>query len=117
MVVDGRAVLFTGELTTFEFLIDGERPCDEPYGYYPRRFNHDKFSAPSTATLQEFMVSLGVPQEGQFGITEMEELGDNRWTAGVTITQGTDDARKTLEEIGWTKSRSDSAPIWIVVKR
>lgn len=117
MVVNGRAVLFPDEYTSFIFLIDGERPCDEPYGYYPYHFNKKWFSAPSTTTLQQFMVCLGVPQEGQFGITEMDELGDNRWTAGVTITQGTDDARKTLAEIGWTKRRSDIAPIWIVVKR
>ena len=117
MVANRRALLHPGEYTTFDFVINGERPCDAPYGYYPYHFKHPKYMALSTTTLQAFMVGLGVPEEGQYGITEMDELGDNRFTAGVTITQGTDEARKTLAEIGWTKRRSDIAPIWIVVKR
>ena len=117
MVASGSALLHPGEYTTFNFLLDGERPCDAPHGYYPYYFDHKKYMILSTATLQEFMGTLGVPQEGRCGITEMDELGDNRFTAGVTILQGTDDARKTLAEIGWTKRKSDIAPIWIVVKR
>ena len=117
IVVNGGALLHAGEYTTFSFLKDGERPCDAPDGYYPYNFSPEKVMILSTATLQEFMVALGVPEDRQCGITEMDELGDNRWTAGVTIIQGTDDARKTLAEIGWTKRRSDIAPIWIVVKR
>ena len=117
MVVNGRAVLFPHEHTFINFLKDGERPCDAPYGYYPYHFDYDGFRVSSMMTLQEFMVRLGAPEEGQFGITEMDELGDSRYTAGVTITQGTDDARKTLAEIGWTQRRSEIAPIWVVVKR
>ena len=117
MVANGSALLHPREYTTFKFLIDGERPCDAPRGYYPYYFASKGYMILSTATLQEFMVLLGVPQEGQYGITEMDELGDNRFTAGVTITQGTDDVRKTLAEIGWTKRKSDIAPIWICVKR
>lgn len=117
IVVNGAALLHPGEYTTFNFLGNGERPCDAPNGYYPYDFNHRKFMILSATTLQKFMVALGVPAEGQCGITEMDELGDGRFTAGVTILQGTDDARKTLAEIGWTKRRSDIAPIWIVVKK
>ena len=117
MVVHGSALLHPGEYTTFKFLKYGERPCDAPYGYYPWYFTHDSFMALSATTLQAFMVALGMPEEGQCGITELVELGDHRFTAGVTITQGTEDARKTLAEIGWTKRRSDIAPILIVVKR
>ena len=118
MVVDGAAVIHPSEYTTITFLLDGERPCDAPNGYYPWFFNIKDYKVPSAMKLQEFMKQLGVPKEGQCGITEMDELGDNRWTAGVTILQGTEYAKKTtLEEIGWTKRRSDIAPIWVVVKR
>ena len=68
-------------------------------------------------TLKDLIKGLGAPPGDQNGITYMEELGDNRFTTGVTITQGSDDAKKTLAEIGWTQRRSDVAPIWLVVKR
>ena len=117
IVADGAAVIHPSEHTIITFLSDGERPCDAPNGYYPWYFYKLKYKVPSAMKLQEFMVQLGVPKEGQCGITEMDELGDDRWTAGVTILQGTEDAQKTLKEIGWTKRRSDIAPIWVVVKR
>ena len=54
---------------------------------------------------------------GQHGITEMEELGNNRFTAGLTITRGSERAKMTLAELGWTQKRSDAAPIWVLVKK
>ncbi|KAM0805481.1 hypothetical protein BDR22DRAFT_884472 [Usnea florida] len=118
LIVDGVAIIHPSDHTTISFLTGGERPCDAPDGYYPWYFAHKEYGVPPTMTLQEFMVvKLGVPRQGRCGITEMVELGDNRWTAGVTILQGTEEAKKTLEEIGWTKRRSDIAPIWVVVKR
>lgn len=68
-------------------------------------------------TVKDLIKQLGAPAGEQNGITEMEELGDNRFTAGVTITRGSEDAKKTLAEMGWTQRRSEAAPIWIVVKR
>ena len=68
-------------------------------------------------TVKDLIKRLGAPAGEQNGITEMEELGDDRFTAGVTITQGSEDAKKTLAEVGWTQMRSEAGPIWIVVKK
>ena len=68
-------------------------------------------------TVKDLIKGLGAPEGDENGITEMEELGDARFTSGVTITQGSEDAKKTLAEVGWTQRRSAAAPIWIVVKR
>ena len=63
------------------------------------------------------MKGLGAPEEDNYGLTEMEELGDNRFAAGLTITRGSDLSKKTLAETGWTQRRSEAAPIWVCVKR
>ena len=68
-------------------------------------------------TVKDLIKGLGAPAGDQNGVTEMEELGDSRFTAGLTITQGSDDAKKTLAEVGWSQRKSEAAPIWLVVKR
>ena len=68
-------------------------------------------------TLGDLIKRLGAPAGDRNGISEMEELGDARFTVGSTIMQGSDDAKKTLAEIGWTQRKSEAAPIWILVKR
>lgn len=68
-------------------------------------------------TVKDLIKGLGAPAGDQNGVTEMEELGDNRFTVGLTITQGSDNAKKTLAEVGWSQRRSEAAPIWLVVKR
>lgn len=68
-------------------------------------------------TVKDLIRGLGAPAGDGNGVTEMVELGDNRFTAGLTITQGSDDARKTLAETGWTQRSSEAAPIWLAVKR
>ena len=68
-------------------------------------------------TMKDLIKGLGAPEGDQHGITEMEELGNNRFTAGLTITQGSERAKKTLAELGWTQRRSEAAPIWVLVKK
>lgn len=36
----------------------------------------------------------------------MEEVGGARFTAGVTIAEGREDAKKTLAEVGWLAGES-----------
>ena len=47
----------------------------------------------------------------------MEDLGDDRFTAGVTITQGSENAEKASVEVRRAQRRRDAPPIWVVVKR
>ena len=105
------------ELTTIFFVNDGTRPCDAPNGHFPHRFNFTKHKAPTVMTVKDLMKGLGMPEGENFGVTEMEELGDNRFTAGMTIRQGSEWAEKTLRELGWSQRKSEAAPIWLLVKR
>ena len=68
-------------------------------------------------TVRELFSTLGMPAVDHYGITEMEKAGDDRWTAVVTVTQGSPDADRTLRSMGWTQRRSELAGIWICVKR
>lgn len=68
-------------------------------------------------TVRDLIGALGAPPGPQNGITEMEELGDSRWSAGVTVEQGSRDAERSLRSLGWTQRRSQKKPIWVVVKR
>ena len=105
------------EHATIHFLGDGTRPCDAPDGYYPHQFTFTRHKVPTVMSVKDLIQGLGAPAGDRIGITEMEEVGDARFTAGITITQGSDDARKSLAEVGWTQRRSEAAPIWILVKR
>lgn len=114
---DGWSYITPSEHTTIHFVSDGTRPCDAPNGYYPHRFAFTIHKVPTMMTVRELIEGLGAPPGDQNGITEMEELGNSRFAAGWTITQGSEDATKTLREVGWTQRRSEAAPIWVVVKR
>ena len=67
-------------------------------------------------TVRDLMKGLGTPEREDAGITEMEELGDNRFSAGMTITQGSEWAEMSLRELGWSQRKSEAAPIWLLVK-
>ena len=114
---DGWSYLTPTEHTTIHFVNDGTRPCDTPDGYYRYRFDFTTHKVPTTMTVCELIQRLGAPAGDQNGITEMVALPDYRFLAAETITQGSEDANKTLREMGWTQRRSEAAPIWIVVKR
>lgn len=114
---DGWSYITPSEHTMIHFLGDGTRPCDARDGYYPHQFGFTKHKVPTMMTVKELIAGLGAPAGDGFGITEMEEMGDCRFTAGATITQGSEEAKKTLRDVGWTQRRSEAAPIWIVVKR
>ncbi len=113
----GWSYITPSEHTTIHFISDGVRPFEYPNGYYPHQFKFTKHKVPTMMIVKELIKGLGAPEGDHNGITEMEELGDGRWSAGVTITQGSEDAKKTLAMIGWSQRRSEAAPIWLVVKR
>lgn len=114
---DGWSYITPREHATIHFLGEGTRPCDAPDGYYPYQFKFTRHKVPTLMTVEELIKGLGAPAGDRNGISEMEELGDARFTVGLTITQGSEDARKTVAELGWTQRRSEAAPIWILVKR
>lgn len=114
---DGWSYIAPSEHTTIHFVSDGSRPCDAPDGYYPHRFDFTKHKVPSMMSVQDLIKGLGAPAGDENGITEMVEMADFRFAVRVNVTQGSEDAKKTLREMGWTQRRSEAAPIWIVVKR
>lgn len=114
---DGCTYITTSENTTIRFVNDGTRPCDFPDVPYPHRFEFTTHKVPTMMTVRELIQRLDAPAGDQYGITEMVALPDYRFVAGETVTQGSDDANKTLRQMGWTQRRSEAAPIWIVVKR
>lgn len=74
---------------------------------------------PCNLTVKELIDRVGCPKgpgTEHLGITEMVALGGYFWTAGSSWAQGSDDAKKTLAEVGWTQRRSDDYPIWLVMK-
>ena len=113
---NGFTMIISREITRFLFLWDGIRPCDYHRGFYPGYFNRMELKAESSMTVGEFIDGLGMPHGDQYAIQELEELGDQRWTSGLTITRGSDHARKTLAEVGWSARRSRDRPIWLMRK-
>ena len=112
----GWSYITPGEHTWIHFVGDGTRPCDLPDGYYPN-LKFSKHRVPTMMTVKDLIKGLGAPAGKENGITEVEELGFDRYAEGETITQGSKRAKKTLAEMGWTQRRSELAPIILVVKR
>ena len=122
--VDGRimrgddcTIIMPRQLTTIVFLSDGTRPCDYPDGYCPYRFQFTQHKAPSMMTVGDLIEGLGTPPGDHFGIQEVEELGNDRFTSGMPITRGSDLAKMTLAQVGWSAERSKVKPIWLMVKK
>ena len=109
--------ILLGEHTNFCWLTDGKRPIDAPNGYYPEQFKYSKYKVASVTTVGGLIDLLHAPPGEDFGITQMEPMGNDSWATAVTITRGSEMARRTLAEMGWTQRRSEAAPIWLCVKR
>lgn len=73
---------------------------------------------PTNLTVGELMRQLGVPAAEyghQYGITEVHEMGEGRFTAGQTILRDSEHANKTLAQIGWDECRGTCRrPVWIM---
>ena len=103
--------------TTIYFVGDGVRPIDNPNGFYPHPFRFSKHKAPCIMTVRELINRLGCPAGDEKGVMEVFPQGNDRWLPGRAFTQGSDDAGKTLAEVGWTEKRDEEVPVWLVVKR
>ena len=108
--------MLLGDLTHIHWLDDGDRPCDAPNGYFPRRFDFTMYKVPSVMRVRDLIEHLEAPPGDRFGITQMVEVGNDTWAAGVTITRGSAMADRTLAELGWTQQSSEAAPIWLCMK-
>ena len=109
--------MLLGDLTQIHWLDDGDRPCDAPHGYFPYQFDFTKIEVPSVMRVRDLLEHLEAPPGNGFGITQMEEIGNDTWVESVTIVRGSERADRTLAELGWTQQRSQAAPIWLCVKR
>lgn len=109
--------MLLGDLTQIHWLDRGDRPCDAPHGYFPHQFDFTKYEVPSVMRVRDLIEHLGAPPGDGFGITQMEEMGNDTWAEGVTIIRGSEMADRTLAEFGWTQQRSRAAPIWLCMKR
>lgn len=114
---NGWTMIMPREITRFYFLWDGTRPCDSHRGYYSKPFNVVEHRAISAMTVWDLMDGLGMPFQDHYGIQEMENLGENRYASGLTVTRGSQHASKTLAEVGWSARRSEHRPIWLLVKK
>ncbi|KAF6241122.1 hypothetical protein HO173_000916 [Letharia columbiana] len=101
-----------GEHTTIHFVGDGTRPCDDPR---PRPFAFTRHKIPSRTRVRDLIRALGAPEGDGVGVTQMLELGDGRFVAGLSVTRGGADAGRELGEVGWRQGRGGGEPIWIVV--
>ena len=113
--VEGNMLL--GDLTHIHWLKNGDRPCDAPNGYFPHKFDFLMWKVASVMRVRDLLEHLGAPPGDEFGITQMEEIGNDTWVVNVTITRGSEMADRTLAELGWTQQRSEAAPIWLCVKK
>ena len=109
--------MLLGDLTDIHWLDDGDRPCDAPNGYFPYQFDFTKYQVPSVMRVRDLIEHLEAPRGNGFGITQMEEIGNDTWVESVTIIRGSEMADRTLAELGWTQQRSQAAPIWLCMKR
>ncbi len=67
-------------------------------------------------TIGELIRTLGGPDDARYGLMEVHEQGDGRWAAGQVILQGSEQAKKTLREVGWIDTRGFSAkPVWLKI--
>ena len=67
--------------------------------------------------VRDLIEYLEAPPGDNYGITQMEERGNDTWVAVVTITRGSAMADRTLAEVGWTQWNSGGGPIWLCMKK
>ncbi|KAL8975587.1 MAG: hypothetical protein Q9197_000203 [Variospora fuerteventurae] len=79
---------------------------------------------PTGLTVAELMERLGAPAADEadpparhYGLREVQELGEGRWAAGQVVLQGSEQAGKTLREMGWLETRGWEAakPVWLKI--
>ncbi|KAL8761429.1 MAG: hypothetical protein Q9184_002451 [Pyrenodesmia sp. 2 TL-2023] len=67
-------------------------------------------------TIGELIRTLGAPDDSKYGLMEVHEQGDGRWAAGQLILQGSEQAKKTLRDVGWIETRGFSTkPVWLKI--
>lgn len=75
---------------------------------------------PTGLRVAELIKQLGAPdeEEHRYGVMEVHEMGDGRWATGQTVLLGTEQANKTLREIGWGDTRGFAAkPVWLKIHK
>ena len=110
---EGWSYIAPNDHTTVHFVGNGLRPCDYGGGYYPFKFPFSKHKVPCDMTVRKLIERLGCPEGAQKGITELILLGDDRFAAGDSFTQGGETSKRTLGEVGW----GDGSEVWLIVKR
>ena len=108
---------YLGEYAVIHFFYDGTRPCDFPCGYYPSQSRYSKHNVPCGMMVRDLTKRLGCPEGSQKGVTEMICVGNGRFVAGDTFTQGGEASKRTAKEVGWTGERGVGKEVWLVVKR
>ncbi|KAL8738679.1 MAG: hypothetical protein Q9181_000563 [Wetmoreana brouardii] len=111
---DGVEYLYPNDHTLFHVIWDRHMELDKPI--HTPVFDARMF--PTGLTVKDLIQRLGAPEDddSKYGVTEVHELGDGRWTAGQTILLNSDYAKKTLRDVGWDETRGFSnKPVWIKV--
>ncbi|KAL8654290.1 MAG: hypothetical protein Q9210_001603 [Variospora velana] len=75
---------------------------------------------PTGLTVAELIERLGAPTDNanptRYGLMEVHELGEGRWAAGQVVLQGSEQAGKTLREMGWLETRGwEAKPVWLKI--
>lgn len=74
------------------------------------------FKVDDGITLQELLKRLGAKEDGT--LTECIDRGGGKWIKGSVIEGKTDNAKKTLSEVGWDSKRgADIPPVWLVLQK
>lgn len=114
---EGWSYISPADHTTIFFVNGGVRPCDWPNGFCTQKFDFSKHKVPCNLTVRDLMKRLGCPDNETKGLTEVRESGSGQWIALDSFTQGGESSKQTLEQVGWTKERNETTPVWLVVKR
>ncbi|KAL8651565.1 MAG: hypothetical protein Q9226_004647 [Calogaya cf. arnoldii] len=104
--------LFPQDHTVIHFIRDIHMRLDTPISIPV----FDAILFPTNLPVVELIRRLGAPttDDSKFGVMEVQQLGDGKWTAGMTVLLNSDAAKKTLREIGWGSNRGSTAPaVWI----
>ena len=105
--------LYPKQHTIFHVIDNAGMPLEQlvsPFQFEARMF-------PTSLSVRELIRALAPEgDDDKWGVTEMHEVGDDRWAVGQTILLNSDLAKKTLGETGWTEKRGTSAkPVWLKI--
>ena len=109
---NGSNYLFSKQHTSIYYFLEGHQPW-APTG---DRAKIMRLVVPTSLTVQDLILQLGVGDPKVHGVSECLELGDGGFLKGQSFMLGDNKSKQTLAALGWNESRGNGRrPVWIAV--